>query len=61
MYNRNYDWETFKYQIPKQYNGQEVKHTPPTGKNAPKRTNYLDQLHKITRYVPGPNKYVVKY
>ena len=60
MEHRNYDWESFKYEVPRKYMGEDVKKMPLVGAKAPRKTNYLDELHRVKKHIPGPNKYHIK-
>lgn len=58
MVNRNYEWEGFKYQIPRQYFQGEKKVAP--GSRPPHKLNYIDDVLRIKKFVPAPNKYEIK-
>lgn len=56
--NRNYEWEGFKYVVPKQYHQGSVLRIP-SSKSQPK-LNYIDDVLKTKRCVPAPNAYSVQ-
>jgi hypothetical protein len=57
--NRNYEWEAFKYQMPRQYYHPNDKKSPP-GDRPPHKLNYIDDVLRIKKFIPAPNKYEIK-
>lgn len=59
MYNmveRNYEWESFKYVVPKKY--QHPPQSPTTLKETPShKKNYIDDVLYIKKCIPGPSHY----
>ena len=54
--NRNYEWEQFKYVVPKQYHMQSPTHQPPDYSSMLK-LNYIDDVLRIKKFIPGPSSY----
>jgi hypothetical protein len=55
--NRNYEWEQFKYLVPKQYHQASPKHIPES--KSPPKLNYIDDVLKIKKFIPAPNAYTI--
>ena len=55
--NRNYEWEHFKYVVPKKYSQTPFKQIPPS-KSQPK-LNYIDDVLRIKKCIPAPNAYTI--
>ena len=48
--------ESFKYEVPKHYHQNiEKKYTP--GSKPSHKTNYIDDVLHIKKFIPAPNKY----
>ena len=46
MKERNYDWQSFKLEVPKKYSANPLNNQVPSGAIFGKKDNYLDQLQK---------------
>lgn len=57
MNNRNYEWENFKYELPKKYHGISEKRLQISSAKIPPKTNFLDDLQKQKKKIPGPSHY----
>lgn len=56
--NRDYEWEEFKYNIPRKY--QSYKQSGHKSYDKPRRkTNYIDEVQKMAKKVPGPSSYKI--
>jgi hypothetical protein len=53
--NRYYDWEKFRYSLPRHYHQNPPAKTPPP--RALLKTNYIDDVLKIKKGLPAPNAY----
>lgn len=59
MASQNYEWESFKYQVPRHYLSYCQKKSEPAAK-PPHKLNYIDDVLSIKKFVPAPNKYEIK-
>ena len=57
---RNYDWETFRLEVPKKYSNGVMMNQVPSGAIFGKKNNYLDLLQKDKKQIPGPTHYAAK-
>ncbi len=56
--NRNYEWESFKYVVPKHYHQGNVQRIPSSKSQT--KLNYIDEVLKTKRSIPAPNAYVIQ-